>query len=100
MATIRVVGSTPKSIVFFSKSIADQENPKNELGKQEKRKESFSWVPVFLIPKIPYKCGMKICSLSILFAVSALAQPTSVEKIAEGELPSLLAIYKDVHSHP
>jgi len=86
--------------VFFSKSIADQENPKNELGKQEKRKESFSWVPVFLIPKIPYKCGMKIYSLSILFAVSALAQPTSVEKIAEGELPSLLAIYKDVHSHP
>jgi amidohydrolase len=43
---------------------------------------------------------MKICSLSILFAVSALAQPTSVEKIAEGELPSLLAIYKDIHSHP
>jgi amidohydrolase len=43
---------------------------------------------------------MKICSLSILFAISALAQPTSVEKIAEGELPSLLAIYKDVHSHP
>ncbi len=43
---------------------------------------------------------MKIYSLSILFAVSALAQPTSVEKIAEGELPSLLAIYKDVHSHP
>src|SRR6266849_6809070 len=52
-----------------------------------------------------YKCGMKICSLSILpvsilAAVSALAQQSPVEKIAESELPSLLAIYKDVHSHP
>jgi amidohydrolase len=63
-----------------------------------------------------YKCGMKICSLSILAVASravafgvggsilatsaAVAQRTSVEKIAEGELPSLLAIYKDVHSHP
>jgi len=48
---------------------------------------------------------MKICSLSILpvsilAAVSALAQQSPVEKIAESELPSLLAIYKDVHSHP
>lgn len=28
------------------------------------------------------------------------AAPTAVEKAAESELPSLLAIYKDVHSHP
>jgi len=46
---------------------------------------------------------MKICSLSIFavfFAISVLAEPPSVEKIAENELPSLLAIYKDIHGHP
>src|SRR5438445_9100493 len=46
---------------------------------------------------------MKICSLSILcliFSVSAFAQQPSLENIAASELPSLLAIYKDVHSHP
>ena len=48
---------------------------------------------------------MKICSLSILplailSTLSVSAQQSSVEKIAVGELPSLLAIYKDVHSHP
>jgi amidohydrolase len=38
---------------------------------------------------------------SILPAVCAVAQQRSpVERIAEGELPSLLAIYKDIHSHP
>ncbi len=46
---------------------------------------------------------MKICSLSIFavfFAISVLAEQPPVEKIAENELPSLLAIYKDIHSHP
>lgn len=46
---------------------------------------------------------MKICSLSILcliFSVSAFAQQPSLENIAASELPSLLAIYKDIHSHP
>src|SRR5712692_5758005 len=50
-----------------------------------------------------YKCGMKICSLSILcliFSASAFAQQPSLENIAASELPSLLAIYKDIHSHP
>ena len=48
---------------------------------------------------------MKLRFLSILF-VSVLAsrlvvaQDTSVSKAAAGELPSLLAIYKDIHSHP
>jgi amidohydrolase len=46
---------------------------------------------------------MKI--LALLFAVLltmqfAFAQETSVEKGAVGELPSLLAIYKDIHEHP
>ena len=48
---------------------------------------------------------MKICSwstlaLSILPVLSVYAQPTSAEKAAESELPSLLSIYKDIHSHP
>ena len=52
-----------------------------------------------------YKCRMKICSLSILSlsilaGVSGFAQQPLVEKAAESELPSLLAIYKDIHSHP
>src|SRR5215470_6051940 len=48
---------------------------------------------------------MKLRSLSI-FLVSflashfAFAQDTSVEKAAISELPSLLAIYKDIHAHP
>jgi len=37
---------------------------------------------------------------SILAAGSIFAQEQPVEKIAQGELPSLLAIYKDIHSHP
>src|SRR5216110_2020619 len=37
---------------------------------------------------------------SILAAGSIFAQEQPVEKIAQGELPSLLAIYKDIHIHP
>jgi hippurate hydrolase len=40
-----------------------------------------------------------ILSFSILSAVSVFAQQTP-QSIAEAELPSLLAIYKDIHSHP
>src|SRR5438094_2089950 len=40
-----------------------------------------------------------ILSLSILSAVSVFAQQTP-QSVAEAELPSLLAIYKDNHSHP
>src|SRR5437588_6776542 len=39
--------------------------------------------------------GILILSASFLFG-----QEHPVEKIAQGELPSLLAIYKDIHSHP
>jgi amidohydrolase len=45
---------------------------------------------------------MKVCSLSIaasIVATYAFAQQP-IENIAESELPSLLAIYKDIHSHP
>jgi amidohydrolase len=37
---------------------------------------------------------------SSLAVCSVLAQDNSIEKAAIGELPSLLAIYKDIHSHP
>ena len=49
---------------------------------------------------------MKICSLSILslsvlgVAAPIFAQKADIEKFAESELPSLLAIYKDIHMHP
>src|SRR6266487_4072034 len=49
-------------------------------------------------------CGMKIrswsiLSVSILSTVSVFAQQTP-QSVADAELPSLLAIYKDIHSHP
>jgi amidohydrolase len=40
-----------------------------------------------------------ILSLSILCAGPVLAQPTP-QSLADAELPSLLTIYKDIHSHP
>jgi amidohydrolase len=51
-----------------------------------------------------YRCGMKfllstLCSF-MLVSSFAWAQQSSLEKLAESELPSLLAIYKDIHSHP
>ncbi len=45
---------------------------------------------------------MKIWSLSIaasIVATCAFAQQP-IENIAQSELPSLLAVYKDIHSHP
>jgi amidohydrolase len=51
-----------------------------------------------------YNCAMKIRCLSILLLPIlplpfAFAQETPVEKTAISELPSLLSIYKDIHSH-
>jgi amidohydrolase len=51
-----------------------------------------------------YRCYMQIrfvsfLSLSILSTVSVFAQQTP-QSLADAELPSLLAIYKDIHSHP
>ena len=46
---------------------------------------------------------MKTLAIAVSFLLGAnfgLAQDSSVEKAAASELPSLLAIYKDVHSHP
>jgi amidohydrolase len=52
-----------------------------------------------------YKCGMKICWSSIFWLLilgvaQIFAQKPDVEKVAESELPSLLAIYRDIHAHP
>ena len=44
-------------------------------------------------------CSLSILSLSILAAGSAVAQQTP-QSLADAELPSLLTIYKDIHSHP
>src|SRR5258708_9453402 len=38
--------------------------------------------------------------LSILSGPFLSGQEQAVEKLAQGELPSLLAIYKDIHAHP
>jgi amidohydrolase len=47
------------------------------------------------------KClSLSILPLSIFVAGPCFAQQTPVEKAAASELPSLLAIYKDIHSHP
>ena len=46
---------------------------------------------------------MKISTAVALIAAAPLiasAQQASIQKLAEGELPSLLSIYKDIHSHP
>src|SRR5436190_20092500 len=43
---------------------------------------------------------LSILIVSILGARFAFAQETSVEKAAVSELPSLLTIYKDLHTHP
>jgi amidohydrolase len=52
-----------------------------------------------------YKSRMNTLRLTILSlltfgTVGLFAQQPSVEKLAESELPSCLAIYKDIHSHP
>jgi hippurate hydrolase len=44
--------------------------------------------------------SLVILVLSVLSGPFLFAQEQPVEKIAQGELPSLLAIYKDIHSHP
>ena len=48
-----------------------------------------------------YMCGMKslLPAFALLLATPLLGQ-TTVDQLAEGELPSLLSIYKDLHAHP
>jgi amidohydrolase len=41
-----------------------------------------------------------IVSFALFSAGSLLAQQSSIEKLAESELPSCLSIYKDIHTHP
>src|SRR2546421_7278734 len=44
--------------------------------------------------------SLSILAVSIFVSRFAFAQETSIEKAAISELPSLLSIYKDIHSHP
>jgi amidohydrolase len=44
--------------------------------------------------------SLSISCLAIFAAATGFAQQSPAEKVAESELPSLLAIYKDIHSHP
>jgi amidohydrolase len=44
--------------------------------------------------------ALSILCLAVLGAAQLFAQKPDVEKAAESELPSLLAIYKDIHTHP
>jgi len=44
-------------------------------------------------------CSLAIFLTSILAPLLAFGQPTP-QSIANAELPSLLTIYKDIHSHP
>src|SRR5438876_3458259 len=44
--------------------------------------------------------SVSVLILSIFASRFALAQEMTIEKTAVSELPSLLAIYKDLHSHP
>ena len=44
--------------------------------------------------------SLSILFLSILAARPVVAEKPELDKAAAGELPSLLAIYKDIHSHP
>src|SRR6195256_3858592 len=47
---------------------------------------------------------MKICPLSILplsiFVAGSISAQQTPQSLADAELPSLFAIYKDIHSHP
>jgi metal-dependent amidase/aminoacylase/carboxypeptidase family protein len=45
-------------------------------------------------------CLLSIFASFVFAAATAVAEQSAVEKAADSELPSLLAIYKDIHSHP
>src|SRR5713101_3321246 len=111
---MRAVGSAPKSIVFFSKSIAvqlrgdDGWNQASVIPSGVEEPLTVTQIELVLRDASTSlsMTSMKICSLSILSLLILAGadvfaqQEQSVQKIVEGELPSLLAIYKDIHSHP
>src|SRR5689334_1404234 len=105
---MRDVGSAPKSSVFFSNSIVWSEITRIFRIHQSSRSHPPGVIVQNSLPEwgiSAYNSGMNTCRFAILsFAIfsagSVLAQQSSIEKLAESELPSLLAIYKDIHSHP
>src|SRR5215831_2473121 len=64
--------------------------PGNRSGCPTAASRSSSDMKIVLVPTV---------CLWLLFAVSGFAQQTP-QSLADAELPSLLTIYKDVHSHP
>src|SRR5712691_10155537 len=108
---MRGVGSAPKSMVFFSNSTVRDSSTSLGMTNGRGRRalpsglRSAASLPTrALPPSVCYKCRMKvsllsILSLSILSAGPAFAQQTP-QSLAEAELPSLLTIYKDLHTHP
>src|SRR3954469_6951897 len=62
---------------------------------------SESPLPVGVLRHAGYMCGMKFLlpALVLFFATPIFAEP-AIDQLAEGELPSLLAMYKDLHAHP
>src|SRR5438045_2738301 len=103
MATMRGVGSAPKSSVFFSNSIGrptfchferSREISYCDCTEQKLRdaSTSLSMTNMKLLRFV-------ILSLSVLTSVSVFAEQTP-QSLADAELPSLLTIYKDFHTHP
>src|SRR5439155_8906817 len=118
-ATIRGVGSAPKSSVFFSNSIGihrlrrftqiQNNSPFTSIlslaGRGRRQVPVRSKNKSAAICEIcGYKSAMKIrwfliSSLSLWLAPLLSAQQTP-QSLADAELPSLLTIYKDIHTHP
>src|SRR5438477_5947899 len=103
MATMRGVGSAPKSSVFFSNSIGrptfchferSREISYCDCTEQKLRdaSTSLSMTNMKLLRFV-------ILSLSVLTSVSVFAEQTP-QSLADAELPSLVPIYKDFHTHP
>src|SRR3954470_1261731 len=105
---MRDVGSAPKSSVFFSNSIVWSEITRIFWIHQSGAGICARTPPQNSLPEwgiSAYKSGMNTCrfaivSFAIFSAGSLLAQRSSMEKLAESELPSCLSIYKDIHTHP
>jgi amidohydrolase len=53
-------------------------------------------------PALWYRCRMKIrlFSIALLLSATPLFAQQTPQALADAELPSLLAIYKDLHTHP
>src|SRR5262249_33423802 len=102
MATMRGVRSAPKSSLFFSNSIYNQQFCHSERSRGIScydctEREFRDASPSLSMTRM--KARSLIFLPSILLPALALGQPTP-QSLTDAELPSLLAIYKDIHAHP